>query len=75
MNVAIAFFISTLFDGTSLSQPVKYALGFIVTALLYLLIGGVIILRAKNSMAGQTPLPDRSLKEIEKDKQWIKEEL
>src|SRR5215210_6783150 len=31
-NVAVAFFISSLFQHTDLSQPVKYALGFIITA-------------------------------------------
>jgi uncharacterized membrane protein YqjE len=75
LNVAVAFLISVLFENTSLSQPVRYGLGFIITALLYLLIGGVIIFRAKDKMAKQTPLPDRSLKELEKDKEWIKREL
>jgi uncharacterized membrane protein YqjE len=75
LNVAVAFLISVLFENTSLSQPVRYGLGFVITALLYLLIGGVIIFRAKDKMAKQTPLPDRSLKELEKDKEWIKREL
>jgi uncharacterized membrane protein YqjE len=75
LNVAVAFFISTLFENTELSQPAKYALGFIITALLYLLIGGFIIVIAKNRMASQTPVPDRSLKELEKDKQWLEKEL
>lgn len=74
-NVAIAFFISTLFQDTTLSQPVKYALGFVIISSVYLIIGGAIIIIAKNRMAKQTPVPDKSLQELEKDKQWLKRDF
>ena len=75
LNVAIAFLVSTLFQSTDLSQPVRYALGFVITALAYLLAGGVIIVKTKNRLARQDLVPNRSLKELEKDKQWIEKEL
>jgi uncharacterized membrane protein YqjE len=75
LNVAVAFLVSTLFQETALSQPVKYALGFILTAMVYLIIGGVMIVRTKNRLADQDLVPNRSLKELEKDKQWIEKEL
>jgi uncharacterized membrane protein YqjE len=75
LNVAIAFFVSTLFQDTQLSQPVKYALGFTIISSVYLIIGSVVIIIAKNRLAKQTPVPDRSLQELEKDKQWMKREL
>ena len=75
LNVAIAFLVSTLFDGTELSQPVRYALGFIITASAYLLAGGVMIVRTKNRLAKQDLVPNRSVKELERDKQWIEKEL
>ena len=75
LNVAIAFLVSTLLEGAELSQPVRYALGFIITASVYLLVGGVMIVRTKNRLAKQDLVPNRSLKELKKDKQWIEKEL
>ena len=74
LNVAIAFLISTLFEKTLLSQPVKYALGFIITGVIYLVIGAAIIKRAKDQLAKQRLVPERSIEELEKDKQWLKRE-
>jgi len=39
LNVGIAFFVSMLFGSADLSPAVRYGLGFIITALLYLVIG------------------------------------
>ena len=75
LNIALAFFVATLFASTDLSQPVKYALGFILTGALYLVIGAVVIIRAKNRLAKQPLGPEKSMEEIEKDRQWLKREL
>src|SRR6187401_104325 len=37
-NIALAFLVSTLFANAGISQPARYALGFVVTGLAYLLI-------------------------------------
>src|SRR4030095_10961114 len=42
-NIALAFLVSTLFANADISQPAKYALGFVLTGIVYFLIGGVII--------------------------------
>jgi uncharacterized membrane protein YqjE len=75
LNVAIAFLISSLFQDMQFSQPVKYALGFIITAAVYLIIGAIVLLKMKGRMAKQGLVPERTVKELEKDKQWLKEEL
>jgi uncharacterized membrane protein YqjE len=74
-NVAIAFLISSLFQDADLSEPVKYALGFIITAAAYLIAGAVITLKMKNRLARRDLVPSRSVKEIEKDRRWIEREL
>ncbi|MGH8646283.1 MAG: phage holin family protein [Gammaproteobacteria bacterium] len=74
LNVAIAFLVSTLFEKTLLSQPVKYALGFIITGVIYLVSGAAVIIRAKDRLAKQNLVPERSIQELEKDKQWLKRE-
>jgi uncharacterized membrane protein YqjE len=74
-NIALAFAVSTLFVNTSLSQPAKYALGFVATGVAYLVIGGVVIFLAKNRLAKQGLVPKRTVRELEKDKQWLQREL
>jgi uncharacterized membrane protein YqjE len=74
-NIAFAFLVSALFEKTQLSQPLKYAFGFLITGAIYLVIGVAVILRAKGRLGKQDLSPEKSLKELEKDKQWLKREL
>jgi uncharacterized membrane protein YqjE len=75
LNVALAFGISTLFANTELSQAAKYAIGFLSAGVLYLVVGAVIIVTMKNRLAKQSLVPDRTVAELRKDKQWLKNEL
>jgi len=75
LNVAVAFGVSTLFAQANLSQPATYALGFVVTGLFYLVVGGIVVLVIKNRLAKQDLVPTRSVEELRKDKEWLKNEL
>jgi uncharacterized membrane protein YqjE len=75
LNVAIALGVSTLFAKANFSQPASYALGFIVTGLFYLLVGGIVMLAMKNRLAKQELVPPMTVQELRKDKQWLKSEL
>jgi uncharacterized membrane protein YqjE len=75
LNVAVAFGVSTLFAAANLSQSAKYALGFVITGLFYLMIGGLMVLVTKNRLAKQDLIPNRTVQELRKDKQWLKNEL
>ncbi|MGI8897767.1 MAG: phage holin family protein [Pyrinomonadaceae bacterium] len=75
LNVAVAFAVSTLFASANLSQAAKYALGFVLTGLFYVVIGGIVILTVKNRLAHQELLPNKTVQELRKDKQWLKNEL
>jgi uncharacterized membrane protein YqjE len=75
LNVAAAFGVSTLFAQTNLSQPATYALGFVVTGLFYLLVGGIVVMAIKSRLAKQDLVPTRSVQELRKDKEWLKNEL
>lgn len=74
-NVAIAFFIPMLFQNTGLSQPARYAVGFIITAALYLIIGGIVVIKARNRISKEGIVPPRTAKELERDKEWLKKEI
>jgi len=75
LNVALAFGISTLFADASLSQPAKYAIGFVSAGVLYLIVGAIIVSVMKSKLANQHLVPDRTVEELRKDKQWLKKEL
>ena len=75
LNVAIAFAVSTLFAQANFSQPASYALGFVVTGGFYVLVGAVVVMLMKNSLAKQDLVPQRTVAELRKDKQWLKNEL
>jgi uncharacterized membrane protein YqjE len=74
-NVAIAFAVSTLFAQANFSQPASYALGFVVTGGFYVLVGAVVVMLMKNRLAKQDLVPQRTVQELRKDKQWLKNEL
>ena len=75
LNVAIAFAVSTLFAQANFSQPASYALGFVVTGGFYVLVGAVVVMVMKNRLANQDLVPKRTVDELRKDKQWLKNEL
>ena len=75
LNVAIAFAVSTLFAQANFSQPASYALGFVVTGGFYVLVGAIVVMLMKNRLAKQDLVPERTVAELRKDKQWLKNEL
>ena len=75
LSVAIAFFISMLFQGTQFSSAARYAFGFIIAAVLYLAVGGVVIVKAKNRIAKEGIVPPRTAAELERDRKWLITEI
>jgi uncharacterized membrane protein YqjE len=75
VNVAVAFGVSTLFANADLSQPAKYALGFLITGIFYVVIGAIVLMAMKNRLAKQRLVPARTVEELRKDKEWLKREL
>jgi len=75
LNVAVAFAVSTLFAKANFSQPASYALGFVVTGGFYVLVGAIVVMLMKNRLARQELVPQRSVAELRKDKEWLKNEL
>ena len=75
LNVAIAFAVSTLFAQANFSQPASYALGFLATGGFYLIVGAIVVLVVKNRLANQNLVPKRTVQELRKDKEWLKNEL
>ena len=72
LNVAIAFFVSSLFN---FSEAVNYALGFTITGIIYLVVGGIIVVVMKNRLGAHNPVPPKTVEELRKDQQWLKNEM
>ena|SRR5438105_1325400 len=75
LNVAVALGISALFANTNLSQAAKYALGFVITGVLYLIIGSATAMTMKSRLAKQQLVPRATVEELRKDKTWLKKEF
>ncbi len=75
LNVAIAFAVSTLFARANFSQPASYALGFLATGGFYLIVGAIVVLVVKSRLGKQDLVPKRTVQELRKDKEWLKNEL
>ncbi len=75
LNVAVALGVSTLFAATDLSQPARYALGFVITGVFYLAVGGIAAMVVKSRLAKTDLVPNRTVEELRKDKQWLKNEI
>ena len=81
VNVAVAFFIANLFGSDAAGAvaqkfgPTSYGLGFLITGVVYMVIGGAVVLVMKNKLANYNPVPTATLDEIRKDKQWLKNEI
>ncbi len=74
LNIALALFISALMPA-DWQQASRYAVGFVLTGVLYLIVGGIIIMVMKNRLARRDLVPDRSVEELRKDKEWLKKEI
>lgn len=74
VNVAVAFFVARLFF-ESYTPPISYALGFVVTGAIYLVVGAILIIVMKNRLTSHSAAPQRSMDELRKDKQWLKNEI
>jgi uncharacterized membrane protein YqjE len=72
VNIALAFLVATLLP---YAPPVNYALGFLITGALYLVIGAIIVVTMKSRLAKRDLVPNRSVDELRKDKQWLKKEI
>lgn len=75
LNVALAFGITTLLARLDVTQPAKYALGFVITGVVYLVLGTIAVVTAKNRLARQGLVPKQTIRELEKDKEWIQKEI
>lgn len=74
-SVAAALGISILLENTSLSQAGRYSLGFVIMGAAYLIVGTTVALIMKGRLSKQSLVPNRTVDEFRKDKEWLKKEL
>lgn len=74
-SVAGALGISILLENTNLSQAGRYSLGFVIMGAAYLIVGTTVALIMKGRLSKQSLVPNRTVDEFRKDKEWLKKEL
>jgi uncharacterized membrane protein YqjE len=74
-SVALALGISTLLVNTTLTTAGRYGLSFVIVGLIYLIVGTITALVMKGRLAKQSIVPNRTVDEFRKDKEWLKKEL
>lgn len=75
VSIAGALGISALLENTNLSQAGRYGLGFVIIGATYLVSGSIVALIMKGRLAKQSLVPNRTVDEFRKDKEWLKKEL
>jgi uncharacterized membrane protein YqjE len=75
LNVAVALGVSTLFANNNLTPAAQYAMGFILTGVVYLILGTIIALAMKSRLEKIDLVPNKTVEELRKDKQWLTREL
>lgn len=75
LSAGIGFLVSMTFDSADFSPSARYGLGFVITALLYLITGITIVLMAKRRLAKQSMIPKRSVLELKRDERWLQKEF
>ena len=74
-SIAGALGVSILLEKANLSQAGRYGLGFVIVGATYLVVGTAVALIMKERLAKQSLVPNRTVDELRKDKEWLKKEL
>lgn len=72
INIAVACFIAALLP---FSLPVSYGLGFLAVSLIYGIAAGVVFAIAKKRISERHVVPEKTVEELKRDKQWLQKEV
>lgn len=75
VSVAAALGIATFLVGTNFSQAGRFGLGFVIVGAIYLVVGAIVALVMKGRLSRQSFVPNRTVDEFRKDKEWLKKEI
>ena len=75
VSSAAAVGIATQLTKGGFSQLGAYGLGLLIVGLVYLILGTIAAFVIKGRLAKQSLVPNRTIDEIRKDKEWLKNEL
>lgn len=72
LEIALGFFLASLFP---FILPVAYGLGFTIVMLLNAIVAGVLVWMGIKQFRKHSLVPKRSIEELERDKQWLTNEV
>ena len=72
VSVGVALFAATLLvQSASLSRPTAQAAAFVIMGLLFMGGGAIVMRLAIARLSDADPTPDRSIRELERDRKWL----
>lgn len=74
-SVALALGISTQLANLPLTPVGRAGVGFVIVGVIYIMVGTIMALVMKARLSKQSLLPNRTVDEFRKDKEWLKKEL
>lgn len=74
-SVGLALGISTQLVNTTFTTAGRYGLSFVIVGVIYLIVGTIVALVMKGRLSKQSLVPNRTVDEFRKDKEWLKKEL
>jgi hypothetical protein len=66
---------ATQLTNNGFSQAGADGLGLLIVGLIYLILGSIVAAVMKGRLSKQRLVPDRTIREIRKDKEWLKNEI
>jgi len=75
VNIALALGVSELLANTKLTPAGRYALGFVIIGVFYLLLGSIIAAVMKARLSRQRLVPPETAAELRRDKRWLWNEV
>ena len=74
-SLAIVFGISSIFLRDGFGPGASYGISFVIVGAIYFVIGLISALVFSKRLSEHDPTPERTIQELRKDKEWLKQEL
>ena len=71
---AVSFILRAMFLAGDVSEPVANLLSFLIVGVIVGGVGASLVMKAINTLKKETPIPTKTVKTLEEDKEWVQKE-
>lgn len=73
--VAVSFVLRAMFLAGDVSEPVANLLSFLIVGVIVAGVGASLVMKAINTLKKETPIPTKTVKTLEEDKEWVQRKV